>query len=132
MHIEWLPVEETGGAAIDSYNLQWDDGSEGADWFDLKGQIGSLDTSLSYITPENQLIVPGKTYRFRVRAHNVHGWSASYSTVTLVLASEMPAKPNPIKTEINNKFVRISWTEYIDNKFEALDQYQVLIKASDG
>jgi len=37
MNIEWLPVEETGGAAIDSYNLQWDDGSEGVNWFDLQG-----------------------------------------------------------------------------------------------
>jgi hypothetical protein len=37
MNVEWLPVEETGGAAIDSYNIQWDDGSEGANWFDLQG-----------------------------------------------------------------------------------------------
>ena len=37
MNVEWLAVEETGGAFIDSYNLQWDDGTEGVNWFDLKG-----------------------------------------------------------------------------------------------
>lgn len=42
----------------------------------------------------------------------------------------MPAKPNAITTEINNKFVRIAWTANIDNKFEALDKYQILIQDS--
>jgi len=78
------------------------------------------------------LIIPGKTYRFRVRAHNVHGWSSAYSSETLVLASEPPAKPNPITTEINNKFVRIAWTSYINNNFEALDKFQVLIEDTSG
>ncbi len=132
MNIEWLPVEETGGAAIDSYNLQWDDGSEGLNWFDLQGQEGSLSTSLTYTSPTNQYIVPGKTYRFKVRAHNVHGWSPAFSTVTLVLASEPPVKPDPITTEINNLFVRVAWTAYINNNFEALDKFQIIFKKSDG
>jgi hypothetical protein len=76
--------------------------------------------------------VPGKTYRFRVRAHNVHGWSPAFSTVTLVLASERPVKPDPITTEINNLFVRVAWTAYINNNFEAFDKFQVLFKDSNG
>ena len=127
MNIEWLPVEETGGATIDSYNLQWDDGTEGLNWFDLQGQEGSFDSTLTYTSPLTQLIIPGKTYRFRVRAHNVHGWSLAFSTETLVLASEPPGKPDQITTEINNKFVRIAWSSYINNNFEALDMFQVLI-----
>jgi len=101
-------------------------------WFDLQGQEGSLSTSLTYTSPANQYIVPGKTYRFKVRAHNVHGWSPAFSTVSLVLASEPPVKPDPITTEINNLFVRVAWTAYINNNFEALDKFQVLFKKSDG
>ena len=67
-----------------------------------------------------------------MRAHNVHGWSPAFSTETLVLASEPPAKPDPITTVINNKFVRIAWSSYINNNFEALDKYQILIEDAVG
>jgi hypothetical protein len=49
-----------------------------------------------------------------------------------VLASQPPVKPDPITTEINNLFVRVAWTAYINNNFEAFDMFQVLFKDSTG
>jgi hypothetical protein len=39
VHLYWTSVtgSNTGGASIDSYNLQWDNNSNGATWYDLKG-----------------------------------------------------------------------------------------------
>lgn len=41
--------DNTGGVQIDSYNLQWDGGSNGANWFDLLGEEGFFSTALTYI-----------------------------------------------------------------------------------
>lgn len=78
------------------------------------------------------MIVGGKTYRFRLRAKNVHGWSSAFSPELSVLASDIPAKPDPITTEINNQFVRISWTSLLNNNFEAITKYQILVQDSTG
>jgi hypothetical protein len=45
---EWtaLTGDETGGSAVDSYQLQWDAGSAGAAWYDLQGGPSSTDYSL--------------------------------------------------------------------------------------
>lgn len=91
MNIEWDAVSDTGGTTILSYNLQFDDASNGANWFDVQGEDGSESTTLTYTSPPSQVIIGGQTYRFRVRAKNVHGWSAAFSPELLVLASDVPA-----------------------------------------
>jgi len=84
--IDWdaLTGDETGGSPIDSYNLQWDNNSNGANWSDLKGELGSFDTAVTF-TQEG--LTGGRAYKFRLKAHNDHGWSVDYSTVVSYLAA---------------------------------------------
>jgi len=56
--VTWSAVAITGDSAIDTYNLQWDQGSGVGIWDDVQGEIGSEDTSLQGITPAT----PGETY----------------------------------------------------------------------
>lgn len=83
--VNWIPLTgtETGGADIDSYNLQVSD--SGADsWTDLVGEDENyqiLDTFTH--TP----VVGGNSYDYRVRAHNAHGWSEPSDIITIVAAS---------------------------------------------
>lgn len=92
----------------------------------------NLNTALEYLSDVSQFIQGGLTYRFRVRALNVHGWSDTYSPVLLVLASDRPAKPDPITTQINNNFVRVAWTSQINNNYEVITQFQLLVKSASG
>ena len=61
----------------------------------------------------------GLSYKLQVRAHNLHGWG-EWSDPTIVLSTGVPDQPDPPLTEINNIFVRISWTDP-DHNFEAID-----------
>lgn len=47
--VNWVALtgDNTGGASIASYNLQWDNGSDGANWYELVG-ITSNVTALTY------------------------------------------------------------------------------------
>jgi hypothetical protein len=44
LHVSWTELlgDKTGGAAIDSYHLQWDKASNELQWFDLIGQAGGF------------------------------------------------------------------------------------------
>ena len=133
-----LTGHETGGTPIDSYNLQWDAGTNEVSWYDLIGEEGDIDigvpdnfylgTSHIFSTDVN----PGDTYKVRVRAHNLHGWG-SWSTPTIILSTGVPEKPDPPATIINNQNIKISWQDPPHN-FEAIDKYQILFKhkAGDG
>lgn len=119
---------ETGGAAIDSYHLQWDAGTNEASWFDLTGEEGNYYTASSYIFSTD--VEPGATYKVRVRAHNLHGWG-DWSVPSIVLSTGAPDQPAPPATIINNLNVQISWQDPAHN-FEAIDRYQILFKHKSG
>jgi len=127
INIQWTVVADNGGPSIDSYNLQWDSGSNGVFWLDLQGNDGSFSTALSFLSSPSSLVVTGGiTYGFRVRAHNALGWSPSFSPVLYMIASDVPSQPSPVTTQVNNHFVRVSWSAVINNNFQAIDIYQVV------
>ena len=86
---------------------------------------------MTYTTDSSTTIVGGTTYYFRVRAHNAHGWSASWSSVAAIAATYVPVAPVSITTALNNIYVRISWTAPFNN-YESIDKYMILIEKSDG
>ena len=51
IEVFWLALtgNSTGGAPIDSYNIQFDNNTNGTTWTDLAGETGFFDTSLSYL-----------------------------------------------------------------------------------
>lgn len=77
LYVDWVALtgDDTGSATIDSYNLQWDNGSSGTTWTELTGD----GTEYSYSTLTSGIFTDGVTagthYYMRVRAHNAHGWS---------------------------------------------------------
>lgn len=56
------------------------------------------------------------------------GWG-EFSDEVEIVAAEVPAQPDAPQTQINNVFVRISWTPP-DMKSSAITAYEVLIKNS--
>lgn len=72
LHITWteLTGTDTGGAAIDSYNVRWDKGTE--TWEDIAGEEGDYLVATSYIHSAD--VSAGAVYKVTVRAHNAHGW----------------------------------------------------------
>lgn len=79
-----LTGDNTGGIQIDSYNLQWDAGSNGATWYDLVGEEGFFSTALTYTKVGG--LNAGEPYMFRLKAFNVHGWGP-YSIVSTIRAA---------------------------------------------
>lgn len=77
LQINWVALQGdlTGSALIDSYNLQWDNGTNSVTWTDLSGDgIISSFSTLTTLQITNG-VVAGTTYNIRVRARNALGWS---------------------------------------------------------
>ena len=83
---------------------------------------------LSFLKSDS--ITPGSSYRFKVKAKNLHGWGVFSDSITL-LASGKPDTPAKPTTSISNNLVRITWTQP-SNNFESITSYKVLIKHSDS
>ena len=65
-----------------------DDGA-GGDFNEVVG-FTELNTLNSILITSN--VGSGKTYRFRYRAKNIHGWG-DYSEVSYILAATVPSSP---------------------------------------
>ena len=132
LRLEWaalLSASDRGGAAITSYNVQWDAGTGGASWTHLQG-LGApaLATSIS-ITSE---VVPGEAYQVRVRAQNVYGFG-DFSAAATISAAEEPAQvaQETLSSVVSGVGVVLSWTAP-DPNYDPLAAYRVLIRQSDG
>ena len=120
---------ETGGASITSYNLQYDQGTDGATWTDL---VGSPSNYLLNEFTVTESIVAGVTYKFRIRARNVYGWQPDYSDPAVgVAASEAPSQMDTLATSydisVDATAVKIEWAEPYANSEPIID-YEVLIR----
>jgi hypothetical protein len=82
LEVNWLALvgDGTGGAAVDSYELSYGEGLAGATWATLQGQDGAFSTALTHTLSG---ATPGEWYRFRVRAHNTHGWGPYSEAATI-------------------------------------------------
>jgi hypothetical protein len=105
--VDWLALTgtDTRGSAIDSYELSYGAGVSGTTWTPLQGQTGAESTLLTHTLTG---ATPGEWYRFRVRAHNVHGWGA-YSPTLDAQAAQEPAQPAAVTTALADASARISW-----------------------
>jgi hypothetical protein len=90
-------------------NLQWDAATAGAEWSTLIGE-NPYSTTNSYT---RQLAADGsdlgKTFKFRARARNIHGWGA-WSDEADILAAAVPGviASTTIALEAEN-MVAFSW-----------------------
>jgi hypothetical protein len=84
IQVRWVELagDQTGGAPIDSYMLEWDAGAgAGTAMQPLVGGPAPADYSLAteYTTPPGA-VQAGGSYRFRISAHNAHGWGPAAPT----------------------------------------------------
>lgn len=100
---------DTGGAAITSYNLEWNTGS-GTVYSEL---IGETSTNTNRFYTESPLTT-SSTYGFQYRVSNIHGWS-DYSDVVTILCAKAPDVPTLVGTSIVGDDVYIDWTAGTDN-----------------
>jgi hypothetical protein len=83
VQVNWatlISASEIGGSSITSYSLEWNDTGS---WVSLIG--GNPDSLLITHTISTGLTT-GKTYNFRLRAKNAHGWG-DYSDIVSIVAS---------------------------------------------
>ena len=120
------PGAETGGSAIQSYHLQWDQGT--GTWTDLFGEEGAYQLLTEYMVTSG--IAGGADYRFRVRARNTHGWGV-WSEEALIYATSVPDQPDPVQTTPATGDVQISWTEPLNN-YESIVAYRVVLETAGG
>jgi len=118
-----------GGSQITSYNLQWDQATNGANWTNV---IGFTPSSLVLTAKLTNGVTGGLTYGFRVRARNVHGWGA-FSSVLYIKAAQIPDQMDTVSTSIDGLTggVFIAWNKPHDG-FQDIENYLIEIQTSTG
>jgi len=132
IEIDWVALTtstETGGLAIDSYNLEWwDNGILIASWEELVGETTPFLATTHLQIPD---VVAGTTYYFRLRAQNALGWG-DYSLELEVLAASIPTTLLPVTTLDNaDTTVNIAWDPPTENG-SPITEYKILFLESDG
>lgn len=131
LQVFWVGLigDQTGGATIDSYNLQWDQGTNAQTWYDLTGDGVTYPFSIAMTGVFTSNVFAGTTYKMQVRAHNVNGWGP-FSTILIIKSTGIPGTPQPPTTYIQNLNVLISWTDPVNN-FEAINSYKIMVAQND-
>jgi hypothetical protein len=98
----------TNGAAITSYNLYWDAGTSGSSYLSLIGEATDF-TGLTHTQTSD--VIEGNSYKFKVRAKNIFGWS-DFSSVLTIVAAHAPNTMDAVVTSIDSLTgdVQITWT----------------------
>lgn len=122
---------DDGGSTILSLNLQWDAATGGVTWTTLIGESPYSTTDSYTVTLAQDGSNEGLTYRFRMRALNIHGWSDS-SVWAEVLAADVPGVVASTTIQlVDETQVQLSWQEPEANG-SPVDAYTVEILSSTG
>jgi hypothetical protein len=136
LHVYWNaldPVTDftaTGGSAILSYGLEWDDASDEAEWYPISG-FSSDSTATSLVVQSG--ITEGSVYHFRLTARNIYGWGPA-SEVLEIAAAGIPEQMQAPETQIDpddGLNILVSWVEPHDNS-DPISAYSLVFRASDG
>lgn len=112
IEVLWTPQtahEEIRGSPVTSYDLRWDAGSNGLEWYSLVG-LESENLATGFIVSD--YINGGEIYNFQVRSKNKWGWG-DYSPVASIKASTWPIMATAPTTSINQAdgAVIVQWDE---------------------
>ena len=95
IQIAVLPSNYAGGAPIDKYEIWRDDGNKGA--YQIISGYDGLSSSINLDSTLDSGLTLGLIYRFKVRSHNVKGYS-EFSPVASAAYADHPDKPaQPLK-----------------------------------
>ena len=120
-----LSAELTGGTDIISYEVQWDEGTNGVTLTSLAG------LSSNFIGGEYQAtasVVAGYTYQIKVRARNFWGWG-EFSSIISIKASTVPNQVDMPTTSIEAATggIMIKWAKPYENS-DTITAYRVEAK----
>eukprot|EP00435_Cladocopium_sp_Y103_P073709 s6_g44.t1 len=104
----WEPPADSGGALVDFYRVQADDGLGGA--FQDVAVVAGTYTTVEYLTM-------GRPYRFRVAAETVVG-TGPYTSVFQQVVAAVPGNPQTPLVETVTGYtdrVKVTWNEPLDN-----------------
>ena len=129
--VYWNPLttlDQMGGSTctIISYNLDWDKGTDGAEWEELTG-IYSLYAASQFLQAVD--VSSGNYYRFKVRAKNKYGWGEMSDDIT-ILAAIQPDAPIGQSTQSLTSTL-LSWTLPFEHG-SSISQYEILIRDKSG
>ena len=109
---------------VTSYNLWWDEGSNGEFWYSLIGINEPVLTQTLFTVTNN--ILEGQYYKFKVRAKNIWGWGAFSPEVT-IRASTIPSVVIPVTTSYDvTGGVKIAWAQ-TKNNGDPIYKYKIQI-----
>lgn len=117
VRVSWLAPSSTGGAAIDHYAVQRATSSTGT-WTTL------VRTGATARAWTNTGLTNGHRYYYRVRAHNVVGWSAASATVSAVPRT-VPSAPQSPAANPKDSAVQVTWSRPASNGGAAINAYAV-------
>ncbi|CAJ1335093.1 unnamed protein product [Effrenium voratum] len=104
----WEPPADTGGAMVDFYRVQADDGLGGS--FGDVAVVAGTYTTVEYLTP-------GRPYRFRVAAETVVG-TGPYTAVFQQVVAAVSGNPQTPLVETIDGYtdrMRVTWNEPLEN-----------------
>lgn len=130
--VEWslLPNTRIGMSPVTSYNLWWDEGSNGEFWYSLIGIDEPVLTQTVFLVTKN--ILEGQYYKFKIRAKNIWGWG-EFSPIVTIRASTFPSAVTPITTSYDEVTggVKISWAQ-TKNNGDPITDYKIEIFSYDS
>lgn len=113
-----------GGSAIIDYRLYYDQANN--NWVPLAFGLTSLEFTAASLTA-------GATYKFKVQAQNIVGYSA-FSTPVTIIAAAVPSKPIDLSNVVaitDASQIALTWTEGYNAGSTILD-YKVLYDQGSG
>jgi heterodisulfide reductase subunit A-like polyferredoxin len=112
--VNWVPPINDGYSAVQSYNLQWDKGTDGLQWINL---IGFDNENLALTYTVTSYIVPGGIYKLKVRAKNYWGWG-EFSDVLTIKSATWPNNMVALTTSIEaaSGNIKVQWVKPYDNE----------------
>ena len=84
------------------------------------GETGNFQLLVEKIVSTG--ISGGNPYRFKVEAHNIHGWSAQYSSEAIIYATSAPSQPAVMATVPANADIELQWQAPFNN-YESISAY---------
>jgi hypothetical protein len=109
IQIAILPSNDPGGAPIDYYEIHRDNGDQGS--YQIINGYDGLSSSIILDQVLDTGLVIGKVYRFKVRSHNVKGYSEFSPVASAAYADhpDKPAQPTKILSLSTKTSIAIEW-----------------------
>jgi large repetitive protein len=132
LDISGFPSSSDGGCPITSFDIQRDDGRDGA-FQSLVGLSSPyLMDSLTVVQSQATPIARGRTYKFRYRARNCVGWGPLSDELQALAADPPLAPPSPTRASTSATSITLLLYPTRDNGGSAVTGYELYRDEGDG